>query len=58
MDFLLSTLVWILGPIVLGAALVYAVMRRKTRRTVKLPPDHPAKDHTTEVTTNRQEPSR
>lgn len=58
MDFTLSTLVWILGPIILGAALLYAVMRRKRSQTVTLPPDHPAQDRTTEVTTNRQEPSR
>jgi hypothetical protein len=55
-DFALSTLVWILGPILLGAALIFAVMRRKRSRIVTLPPDHPADHHATRVTTNADEP--
>lgn len=31
MDFILSTLAWIIGPVVLGAALLYAIMRRKKK---------------------------
>ncbi|MFN3892206.1 MAG: hypothetical protein ACK4MV_17570 [Beijerinckiaceae bacterium] len=57
-DFTLSTLAWIIGPVVLAAAFVYAIMRRRRSRVVTLPPDHPAPDRTTEASTNRQEPSR
>lgn len=58
MDYPLSALAWILGPILLGAALIYAIMRRRRSRTVTLPPDHPAPEHTTQVSTNAQDDPR
>lgn len=58
MDYSLSALAWILGPILLGAAMIYAIMRRRRSRIVTLPPDHPSPDRTTHVSTNADDDPR
>lgn len=45
LDIALNWAVWIIGPALLAAALIWAMMRRRRSRVVTLPPDHPAHDH-------------
>ncbi len=52
-DLTLSTLVWIIGPILLALAMAYAIMRRRRSRIVTLPPDHPAREHPEDLTAQR-----
>ena len=48
LDIALNWAVWIIGPALLAAAFIWAMMRRRRSGVVTLPPDHPAHDHLTQ----------